>query len=50
MRGLHIDFLKYYIFTASTDGKICIFDLNQPGKERFIKEIGVLLSKKKVLL
>jgi len=48
IRGFHIDFLKYFIFTGSIDGKICIFDLNQPGKERFIKEIGVLDTKKKV--
>ena len=39
IRGLHIDFKKFYIFTSSIEGKICLLDLGLPGKERFIKEI-----------
>jgi WD40 repeat protein len=39
IRGLYIDYKKFYIFTATITGRISVLDLGQPGKERFIKEI-----------
>jgi hypothetical protein len=48
IRGLHIDYRKFYIFTACSGGKISILDLGLPGKERFIKEISSFTGNKKV--
>jgi hypothetical protein len=48
IRGFHIDYRKFFIFTASSDGKISILDLGLPGKERFIKEISSFTGNKKV--
>jgi hypothetical protein len=39
IRGLYIDYKKFYIFTATLSGRISVLDLGQPGKERFIKEV-----------
>ena len=49
IRGFHIDYRKFYIFTGSVNGKICVLDLGLPGKERFIKEITSFNGNKKVL-
>ena len=40
IRGLHIDYKKLYIFTATNKGDISILDLNLPGKEKLINEIS----------
>jgi hypothetical protein len=40
--------LKFYIFTASVNGAISILELNQPTKERFIKEISSFTTDKKL--
>lgn len=42
IRGIHIDYKKFYIFTSTLDGKISVLDLGLPGKERFIKEITTI--------
>lgn len=42
--------MKFYIFTASTNGSISILDLNQPNKERFIKELSSFNTNKKMRL
>jgi hypothetical protein len=39
IRGLYIDYKKFYIFTSTLAGRISVLDLGLPGKERFIKEI-----------
>jgi hypothetical protein len=48
IRGLHVDYKKFYIFTATMDGKIGVLELGLPGKERFIKEIASFNGNKKV--
>jgi hypothetical protein len=40
IRGFDINFIKSYLFTASSNGQITILDINKPGKERLIKEIS----------
>ena len=40
IRGLDIDFVKQYIFTATNKGDISVLDLGSPGKEKLIKEIS----------
>ena len=40
IRGLDIDLVKQYIFTATNKGDISILDLGLPGKEKLIKEIS----------
>ena len=40
IRGLHIDYKKLYIFTATNKGDISILDLGLPGKEKLINEIS----------
>ena len=40
IRGLHIDYKKLYIFTATNKGDISVLDLNLPGKEKLINEIS----------
>jgi hypothetical protein len=49
IRGIHIDYKKFYIFLGSVNGKISVLDLGLPGKERFIKEISSFDANKKVL-
>lgn len=39
IRALHIDDINHYLFTGSVNGKINIFNLGLPGKERFISEM-----------
>jgi WD40 repeat protein len=48
IRGLHIEYRNFYIFTGSAAGKICVLELGLPGKERFIKEISNFRSNKKI--
>jgi len=48
IRGLHIDYQKFYIFTGSMNGSISVLDLNQPSKERFIKELSFFETNKKI--
>jgi hypothetical protein len=48
IRGMHVDYKKLYIFTASSEGKISVLELGLPGKERFIKEISTFSGNKKV--
>jgi hypothetical protein len=50
VRGLHVDYKKFYIFTATTGGSIGILELGLPGKERFIKEIASFAGNKKVIV
>ena len=40
IRGLHIDYVKQYIFTATNRGNISVLDLGNVGKEKLIKEIS----------
>ena len=40
IRGLHIDYIKQYIFTATNKGNISVLDLGSVGKEKLIKEIS----------
>lgn len=40
IRGLHIDYKKLYIFTATNKGNISVLNLGQPGKEKLISEIS----------
>jgi WD40 repeat protein len=40
--------VKYFIFTGSSNGSISILDLNQPNKERFIKELSSFDTNKKI--
>ena len=44
----YIDYKKFYIFTATSAGKIGVLELGLPGKERFIKEITSFTGNKKV--
>jgi WD40 repeat protein len=39
IRGLSIDYKKFYIFTGTMGGKISLLELGPPGKERFLKEV-----------
>lgn len=39
IRGLHVDYKKLYIFTATNKGDISVLDLGLPGKEKLINEI-----------
>jgi WD40 repeat protein len=48
IRGLYIDYKKFYIFSATLTGKISILDLGLPGKERFIKEITTFGGDQKI--
>jgi hypothetical protein len=48
IRGFHVDYKKFYIFTASLAGRIGVLELGLPGKERFIKEITSFSANKKV--
>jgi WD40 repeat protein len=48
IRGFHIEYKKFYMFTGSVVGKICVLELGLPGKERFIKEISSFNSNKKI--
>ena len=48
IRGLYIDYKKFYIFSATITGKISILDLGLPGKERFIKEITTFGGDQKI--
>jgi WD40 repeat protein len=48
IRGFHVDYKKFYIFSGSVAGKICILELGLPGKERFIKELSAFNSNKKI--
>lgn len=50
LRGIHVDYRKFYIFTASQQGKICVLELGHPGKERFIKEVTTFGGNTKVKL
>jgi hypothetical protein len=49
IRGIHVDYKKFYIFLGSTNGKISVMELGLPGKERFIKEISYFDAKTKVI-
>jgi WD40 repeat protein len=40
IRGLEINYIKQYIFTATNKGNISILDLGNVGKEKLIKEIS----------
>lgn len=40
IRGLHVDYKKLYIFTATNKGSISVLNLGQPGKEKLISEIS----------
>ena len=40
IRAFHIDYKNSYIFTGNVGGKICILNLPQAGKEKFISEIS----------
>ena len=40
IRGIEIDYVKQYIFTATNKGDISILALGQPGKEKLINEIS----------
>lgn len=48
IRGLYIDYKKFYIFTGTLAGRIGILDLGLPGKERFIKEITTFGGQMKI--
>jgi WD40 repeat protein len=48
IRGLYIDYKKFYIFTSTLAGKISVMDLGLPGKERFIKEITAFGGNQKI--
>jgi hypothetical protein len=50
IRGLHVDYKKFYIFTGTLGGRICVLELGLPGKERFIKEISAYNTNTKVRL
>lgn len=39
IRGISVDYKKYYIFTGSMGGQISLIDLGPPGKERFMREV-----------
>ena len=40
IRAFHIDYKNNYIFTGNVGGKICIMNLPEKNKERFISEIS----------
>ncbi len=40
IRGLHIDYKKFLLFTSNVQGRISVCDLNLPGKEKLINEIS----------
>ena len=46
IRGLHVDYKKLYIFTATNKGDISVLDLGLPGKEKLINEIIIYYWKK----
>ena len=48
IRGLHIAYKKFLIFTANVLGTICVCDLNLPGKEKLINEISSFGGKSKL--
>ncbi len=50
IRGFHVDYKSMYIFTGATSGKVCVLDLNIPGKERLIREISAHKANKKVII
>lgn len=50
IRGLHIDYVNSFLFAGMKNGKLSIFDINKPGKEKFIKEISCIDTKKKIRL
>jgi hypothetical protein len=50
VRGLHVDYKSMYNFTGATSGKVCVLDLNIPGKEILIREISAHKPNKKVIV
>jgi WD40 repeat protein len=40
IRAFHVDYINKYIFTGSVNGMICIMNLGDPGKEKFISQIS----------
>ena len=40
IRAFHVDYINKYIFTGSVNGKICIMNLGDVGKEKFISQIS----------